>query len=56
MNLSGIHINGHKLKPHHVLLMNNFIAKGNDGENYIRSTINDSENFPQYEEIAAVDR
>jgi len=41
----------HRLKPHHVLLLSNYIKKGDEGEHYIRSTINDFKHYPQYEEL-----
>ena len=41
-----------KLKPHHVVLLHRYIKKGGDGENYIRSTINNFEGYSQYEELA----
>ena len=44
-------IDTHMLKPHHIILLSNYIMKGDGGEHYIRDTINDFEHYPQYEEI-----
>jgi hypothetical protein len=46
-----MHTVTHRLKPHHVILLSNYIIQGDGGEHYIRSTINDFEHYPQYEEI-----
>ncbi len=44
----------HELKPHHIILFCNYLTKeerGEGGEDYIRSTINEVERHPQYEEL-----
>ena len=42
----------HRLNPHHVILLSCYIIKGDGGEDYIRGTINDFKEYPQYEPLA----